>query len=165
MTQSNVEERRAIFDQVAEAVEMTKEEKFADALDIFEATLPQLSSADVSAKPVLSNSSSFYGVCVAMVKRRYAEAVKYCNISLKSQFMDPDHHTNLGLVYLERNDRASAIEHFHAGLRIQPRNRRIHRILIDIGRRQPPIITFLSRNNPINVWLGRRRADREFDAK
>jgi hypothetical protein len=75
--------------------------------------------------------------------------------------MDPDHHTNLGLVYLERNDRGSAIEHFHAGLRIQPKNRRIHKILRDIGRRRPPVVSFLPRSNPINVWLGRKRADKE----
>jgi tetratricopeptide (TPR) repeat protein len=161
MNETNIEHKRAIFDQVAEAVEMTKNEQYAEALEIFEETLPQLSSADVSAKPVLSNSSSFYGVCVAMVKRRYAEAVKYCNLSLKSQFMDPDHHTNLGLVYLERNDRKSAIEHFHAGLRIQPKNRRIHMILKDIGRRRPPVVSFLPRNNFINVWLGRKRAEKE----
>ena len=98
MNQANIEKKRAIFDKVGEAVEMTKDERYAEALEVFEETLPQLSSADVSAKPILSKSSSFYGVCVAMVKRRYAEAVKYCNLSLKSQFMDPDHHTNLGLL-------------------------------------------------------------------
>ena len=157
--------KHAVRDEVARAVELTKDDNFAEALEIFEECLPQLSSHDVSDKPVLSKSSSFYGVCVAVIKRRYAEAAKYCNISLKSQFMDPDHHTNLALVYLERNDRGSAIEHLNAGLRIQPKNRRIHRILNEIGRRKPPVISFLARDNPINIWLGKRRAEKELDKK
>ena len=151
------EERRIVFEKVGTAVNMTKEEKYADALDIFEELLPTLSSNDVAEKRVLSISSSFYGVCVAMVKRRYAEAVKYCNISLKSNFMDPDHHTNLALVYLERQDRENAIKNLHAGLRIQRHNKRIIRILDRIGRRSPPVISFLPRNNPLNIWLGKRR--------
>jgi hypothetical protein len=61
------------------------------------------------------------------------------------------------MVYLERNDRASAIEKLHAGLRIQPSNVRINKILDDIGRRKPPPITFLSRSNPLNIWFGKRR--------
>ena len=161
----NSENKSLLHEQVAEAVELTKDDRFAEAMEIFEECLPQLSSHDVSDKPVLSKSSSYYGVCVAVVKRRYAEAAKYCNISLKSQFMDPNHHTNLALVYLERNDRGSAIEHLHAGLRIQPKNRRIHRILNEIGRRRPPVISFLARDNPINIWLGRRRAEKELDKK
>ena len=161
----NTENKYALHDEISRAVELTKEDKFAEALEIFEECLPQLSSHDVSDKPVLSKSSSFYGVCVAVIKRRYAEAAKYCNISLKSQFMDPDHHTNLALVYLERNDRGSAVEHLFAGLRIQPKNRRIHRILNEIGRRRPPVISFLDRNNPLNIWLGKRRAEKEFGKK
>ncbi len=164
MTESS-ENKYGLHDQIAQAVEMTKDDRFAEALEIFEECLPQLSSRDVSDKPVLSTSSSYYGICVAVVKRRYAEAAKYCNISLKSQFMDPNHHTNLALVYLERNDRGSAIEHLHAGLRIQPKNQRIHRILKDIGRRRPPVLSFLGRDNPINIWLGKRRAEKDLNKR
>jgi len=144
--------------EIERAVELTKQRRYTEALAIFEKHLPQLSSHDVADKRVLTSSSSFYGLCVAMVRRRYAEAIQYCNLSLKSQFVEPDHRANLALVYLERNDRASAIENLHAGLRIQPNNPRIHAILDDIGRRRKPVISFLARNNPLNVWLGRRRA-------
>lgn len=158
MTDAADARKRAVLDRVEKAVALTREERYAEALEIFEELLPQLSSQDVNEKRVLSNSSSFYGLCVAMVRRRYAEAVQYCNLSLKSQFMDPDHLANLALVYLERNDRANAIEKLHAGLRIQPNHARINKTLDDIGRRKPPAISFLSRNNPLNVWLGKRRS-------
>jgi tetratricopeptide (TPR) repeat protein len=159
------EERRDVFEKIDTAVNMTKQEKYAEALELFEELLPILSSNDVAEKRVLSTSSSFYGVCVAMVKRRYAEAAKYCNISLKSNFMDPDHHTNLALVYLERNDREDAIKNLHAGLRIQRHNKRIKMILDRIGRRSPPVITFLHRDNPLNVWLGKRRSEKSNQKK
>jgi tetratricopeptide (TPR) repeat protein len=149
--------KQAVLQDVERAVALTREGRYSDALEIFEQLLPQLSSQDVSEKRILSNASSFYGLCVAMVRRRYAEAVQYCNLSLKSQFMEPDHLANLALVYLERNDRADAIENLQAGLRIQPNHARINKILDEIGRRQPPVISFLSRNNPLNIWLGKRR--------
>ncbi|HSP92427.1 MAG TPA: hypothetical protein VLN08_16050 [Vicinamibacterales bacterium] len=151
-------QKKVAHTEIERAVELTKQKRYAEALAIFEKHLPQLSTHDVTDKRVLTNSSSFYGLCVAMVRRHYSQAVQYCNLSLKSQFMDPDHRANIALVYLERSDRASAIENLHAGLRIQPNNARINEILNDIGRRHPPVIRFLSRDNPLNVWLGRRRA-------
>lgn len=157
MTDAADAHKQAVLQEVERAIALTKEGRYSDALEIFEQLLPQLSSQDVSEKRFLSNASSFYGLCVAMVRRRYAEAVQYCNLSLKSQFMEPDHLANLALVYLERNDRADAIENLHAGLRIQPNHARINKILDEIGRRQPPVISFLSRNNPLNIWLGKRR--------
>jgi len=153
-------QKKVAHTEIERAVELTKQKRYAEALAIFEKHLPQLSTHDVTDKRVLTNSSSFYGLCVAMVRRHYSQAVQYCNLSLKSQFMDPDHRANIALVFLERSDRASAIENLHAGLRIQPNNARINEILNDIGRRHPPVIRFLSRDNPLNVWLGRRRAQK-----
>lgn len=153
-------QKKVAHKEIDKAVELTKQKRYAEALAIFEKQLPQLSTHDVVDKRVLTGSSSFYGLCVAMVQRHYSEAVQYCNLSVKSQFMDPDHRANLALVYLERSDRASAIENLHAGLRIQPNHARINEILNDIGRRKPPPISFLSRDNPLNVWLGRRRANK-----
>jgi tetratricopeptide (TPR) repeat protein len=153
-------QKKVAHTEIERAVELTRKKRYAEALAIFEKHLPQLSTHDVTDKRVLTNSSSFYGLCVAMVRRHYSQAVQYCNLSLKSQFMDPDHRANIALVYLERSDRASAIENLHAGLRIQPSNARINEILNDIGRRHLPVIRFLSRDNPLNVWLGRRRAQK-----
>jgi tetratricopeptide (TPR) repeat protein len=153
-------QKKLAHKEMERAVELTKQKRYAEALAIFEKHLPQLSTHDVADKRVLTGSSSFYGLCVAMVRRHYSEAVQYCNLSLKSQFMDPDHRANLALVFLERSDRASAIENLHAGLRLQPKHARTNEILNDIGRRSKPVIPFLSRNNPLNVWLGRRRAGR-----
>ena len=63
-----------------------------------------------------------------MVKHKYADAIKYCNVSVKANFLEPEHRINLALVYLERDDRKNAVQNLEAGLRLQPSNKRIHKI-------------------------------------
>lgn len=151
----------AIRERVRQAIELTREDSYEDALEIFETQLPVLTEGDIQDRRIAASAFSYYGVCVAMVKRRYADAVNYCNVSLKANFMDAEHRANLAMVYLERNDREKAIETLNEGLRLQPKNRQIQKIFREIGRRRRPVIPFLPRDNPLNVWLGRRRYERE----
>lgn len=145
-------------DKVQEAVSWTRQEQYEEAIGIFEQYLPVLSSeGDLQSKRFAAAAFSYYGVCVAMVRHKYAEAVKYCNISVKANFMDPEHRINLALVYLERDDRKNAVKNLEAGLRLNPSNKRIHKIFKEIGRRKPVMFSFLSRKNPLNVWIGRMR--------
>jgi tetratricopeptide (TPR) repeat protein len=148
----------AMRDRIQEAISWTRMEQYDEAIGVFEDYLPLLSSeGDLQDKRFAASAFSYYGLCVAMVRRKYAEAVKYCNISVKANFMDPEHRINLALVYLERDDRKNAVKNLEAGLRLQPSNKRIHKIFAEIGRRKPVMFSFLSRKNPLNVWLGRLR--------
>ncbi len=148
----------AMREKVQEAVSWTRSERFDDAIDVFEKYLPKLSAdGDLQDKRFAAAAFSYYGLCVAMVKHKYAEALKYCNISVKANFMDPEHRINLAMVYLERDDRKNAVRNLEAGLRLQPSNKRVQQIFAEIGRRKPVTFSFLSRRNPINVWLGRLR--------
>jgi tetratricopeptide (TPR) repeat protein len=145
-------------EKVQEAISWTRSERFEDAIVVFEKYLPKLfSDGDIQDKRFAATAFSYYGLCVAMVKHKYAEALKYCNVSVKANFMDPEHRINLAMVYLERNDRKNAVRNLEAGLRLQPSSNRIQKIFADIGQRKPVAFSFLSRNNPINVWLGRLR--------
>jgi tetratricopeptide (TPR) repeat protein len=143
-------------DQIKDAINLTREERYEVALPLFESLLPRLGAGTIADKRLAATAFSYYGLCVAMVRRRYAEAVKYCKISLKANFLDPDHRFNLARVYLERNDRRRAIEALNAGLRLSPRNRRLNALFNELGRRRPPVIPFLSRSNPLNIWLGKK---------
>ena len=150
--------RGEMHEKVRDAVSWTREECYEKAIEVFEKYLPILSSeGDLQDKRVAAGCFSYYGVCLAMVRHKYAEALKYCNISIKANFMDPEHRINLALVYLERGDRKNAVKNLEAGLRLQPSNKRIHKIFADIGRRKPVMFSFLSRRNPLNVWIGRLR--------
>ena len=103
-------------EKVQEAVAWTRSERFEDAIVVFEKYLPTLSGdGDLQDKRFAAAAFSYYGLCVAMVKRKYAEALKYCNISVKANFMDPEHRVNLALVYLERDDRKNAVRNLEAG--------------------------------------------------
>lgn len=148
----------AMREKVQEAVSWTRNERYEEAIEVFEDYLPVLSSkGDLQDKRFAAAAFSYYGLCVAMVKHKYAEALKYCNISVKANFMDPEHRVNLALVYLERDDRKNAVRNLEAGLRLQPSNKRIQKIFAEIGRRKPVTFSFLPRRNFLNVWLGRLR--------
>lgn len=142
-------------EQINQAVRLTDEEQYEDALGVFEQLLPRLGQGTIEEKRLAASAFSYYGLCVAMVRRRYAEGVRHCQISLKANFLEPNHRYNLARIYLERNERRKAVETLGAGLRIDPQNRRLNRILDALGRRKPPVLPFLARSNPINVWLGR----------
>jgi tetratricopeptide (TPR) repeat protein len=148
----------AMRDKIQEAISWTRMEQYEEAISVFEKYLSILSSeGDLQDKRFAASAFSYYGLCVAMVRHKYAEAVKYCNISVKANFMEPEHRINLALVYLERDDRKNAVKNLEAGLRLQPSNKRIHKIFREIGRRKPVMFSFLSRRNPLNVWIGRLR--------
>jgi tetratricopeptide (TPR) repeat protein len=148
----------AMRDRIQEAISWTRMEQYEEAITVFEDFLSVLSSeGDLQDKRFAASAFSYYGLCVAMVRRKYAEAVKYCNVSVKANFMDPEHRINLALVYLERDDRKNAVKNLEAGLRLQPSNKRIHKIFKEIGRRKAVMFSFLSRRNPLNVWIGRLR--------
>ena len=145
-------------DKVREAVSWTREQQYDEAIDVFEKYLPVLSSeGDLQDKRLAAASFSYYGVCTAMVRHKYADAIKYCNVSVKANFLEPEHRINMALVYLEREDRKNAVQNLEAGLRLQPSNKRIHRIFKEIGQRKGVMFTFLSRDNPINQWIGKMR--------
>jgi tetratricopeptide (TPR) repeat protein len=148
----------AMRDQIHEAISLTRQERFEEAIEIFEKYVPILSSqGDLQDKRFAAAACSYYGLCLAMVKHKYAEALKYCNISIKANFMEPEHRINLALVYLERDDRKNAVQNLEAGLRLQPSNKRIRKVFAEIGRRKPVTFSFLDRDNPINVFFGRLR--------
>jgi tetratricopeptide (TPR) repeat protein len=154
---SNKLSQETVHRKVQHAVRLARERNYGDALLLFEMYLPLLSFNDEHEKRLLTEASSFCGLCLAMEKHRYAEALEYCNISLKRDIMDPDHQANVALVYLERGDRRHAVTHLHEGLRLQSNHPRINEILDDIGRRRQPVLGFLARDNPINVVLGKLR--------
>jgi len=114
-------------------------------------------------KVFAASALSYYGLCLAKVRRRYSEAAKYCRLSLRVHPREGDHYANLATVYLEANDRRQAVQTLERGLRHAPDNRELNRIYDGIGRRKRPVIRFLPRDFFLNRWLGQRlrKRDRE----
>jgi tetratricopeptide (TPR) repeat protein len=145
---------------VTEAALLTRVEKYDDAVKIFEAHLPQLSSGSDDDKRVAAGVFSYYGLCIAALRKQYSDGIKYCQLSLKVQSGNPEHYENRARIHLLARSRARAVESLFEGLSYDPANKPINRILDDIGRRREPVISFLPRDNVLNVYLGKRRHEK-----
>ena len=104
---------------------------------------------------------SYYGLTLAVLKKKYREAVELCQKAVKQQFLDPYHYTNLSRVYVAMENRKKAVETLEKALAQMPRNKVILNYWKTIGLRRKPPIPFLSRDNPLNKMLGRARAQKK----
>lgn len=147
-----------------EAVLKVRTEEYAPAMEVFEQHLPRLSAGSHDDKLFAASALSYYGVCLAVVRRRYSEGAKYCRLSLRVHPREAEHYANLARVYLEANDRRQTVQALERGLRYDSENRELNRIFDLIGRRRPPVIRFLPRDFFLNRWLGKRFRSAESEA-
>jgi tetratricopeptide (TPR) repeat protein len=108
---------------------------------------------------------SYYGLCIALVQKKFKPAVDLCKKAIELQFYHGEHYANLARVYLAAEHRKKAISTVHKGLKVVPEDENLIRLRRELGVRRPPPIPFLSRSNPLNVALGRSRHARELAAK
>lgn len=97
---------------------------------------------------------STLGYCQAKVQRDYDGGVKRCREALALEPDNSFHHLQLGRVYLLAGRRAEAIRVWRDGLHIE-KNRHIIRELERLGVRRAPVVGFLRRDHPVNVYLGK----------
>jgi tetratricopeptide (TPR) repeat protein len=142
---------------VTEAALLTRVENYDDAVKIFEEHLPQLSSGSDKEKIVAASVFSYYGLCIAALRKQYSDGIKYCQLSLKVQSSNPEHYENQAKIHLLARSRARAVDALFEGLSYDPDNKPINNILDNIGRRREPVISFLPRENILNVYFGKKR--------
>jgi len=107
---------------------------------------------------------SYYGYLLAVIENNPKEGIKICEDALKtlrksmplgSEFFYPVFYLNLGRAYLKNNRKKDAVRAFQDGLKNDPENRDILWEIQKLGIRKKPPFTFLSRNNPVNIYLGK----------
>lgn len=103
---------------------------------------------------------SYFGLSLAMANSGGMEAIRACESALKNDKSDPQLYLNLGRVYLMLGRRAKAIQIFARGLEEEPKHGELKAALREADRRGTPVLTFLDRNHPLNVYLGKARARR-----
>jgi len=103
---------------------------------------------------------SQYGFCLGTVMQRRHEGVRFCREAAGLERYNPDVYCNLGRVLAFSGRRKDAHNAFIQGLRIQSDHQGIIRALKEMGVRRRPVIPFLSRDNPLNIYFGRMRAQR-----
>jgi len=167
MTEERQPSRDEMEKLVMEATLRTRVEEYEDAIGVFEKYLPKLSSGSDEDKIVAAAAFSYYGLCIAVLHKRYSDAFKFCRVSIRVQRLNVEHYENLGKIHLLARNRKGAVEALYNGLQYEQNHKSINKILDRIGCRREPIFTFLPRDNFINIYLGKirhRRFERRREA-
>jgi tetratricopeptide (TPR) repeat protein len=102
---------------------------------------------------------SFYGLCLSQTNGDPHEALRACREAASIEGYRPEICRNLGLVLLGIGRRGEAWQAFQRGLKMQPGHPGILRDLKRMGTRRKPVLPFLTRQHPLNVWLGKMRTN------
>jgi tetratricopeptide (TPR) repeat protein len=97
--------------------------------------------------------NSFLALCIARERGQTNKAVALCRETLEAEPDNPVLYLNLGKIYLMQGKTEEAIEVFRQGLSYGA-NEQIIAELGRIGTRRPQPLSFLSRDNPLNQYLG-----------
>ena len=100
---------------------------------------------------------SYYGLGLALAERRLDRALELCRAAAKQEFFNPSSTTTWARVHLAFGFKTEGLRYLRRGLMIDPAHDGMRRELIELGRRQRPVLTFLPRRHPVNRLLGRCR--------
>ena len=100
---------------------------------------------------------SYLGLALARTRGKILDAEKLCRDAVRRQCNKAELYLNLAEVYGRSGQREDAIETLLAGLRFTRQDARLAEALNKLGRRRPPVVFFLNRENFINVGLGKIR--------
>jgi tetratricopeptide (TPR) repeat protein len=145
-----------VLRRIDEAVLMTDRGEYLQALTAFvdiygTEDSPPLNSAKAA------SGLSYFGLCLALVQKKYRPAVELCKRALDLEFYNGDHYANLARVYMLMGNRKKAVETADAGLKIASDNDLLMKVRGELGIRSRPAVPFLDRSHPINVSLGQAR--------
>jgi len=100
---------------------------------------------------------SYYGLALGQASRNWDEAEALCLAALRMRRQVPQLYLNLAELYRTRGRVADAVETLTEGLRYTASDVKIKEALAHYGTRRPPVLSFLPRRHPMNMFLGRFR--------
>ena len=138
------------------AIDLAKDEEFLSALTLF---LDVFGTEDMPPLQVAKavGGLSYFGLCLALVSRKYKTAIDLCKRAIDLEFYHGEHYANLTRVYVAAGNRKKALETAEAGLKVAPEDDDLLNARKELGIRARPAVPFLDRSNPINVSLGQAR--------
>ncbi|MFA7403420.1 MAG: tetratricopeptide repeat protein [Pelobacteraceae bacterium] len=93
------------------------------------------------------------GFCIAKQRGQLTQAFELCRTSIDHDPGNPLHYLYLGKVYLIAGSTPEALHAFRQGITLGG-SPELEQIIKVIGTRKPPVISFLSRDNLLNKYLG-----------
>ncbi len=100
---------------------------------------------------------SWYGLTLVVVEKNSNLGLLLCDQALRGAGTDPDLLLNQARVHLALNQRERSIRAIQRGLALWPMHHGLQRARDSLGWRKSPVLPFLSRNSPLNRFLGRLR--------
>ena len=100
---------------------------------------------------------SYYGVCVAEAKGKVSDGLECARISIARDRFHADHYANIARIYMLGRSRKKAVEALRSAASFDADNTLALQLWKEIGRRNRPVLSFLPRNHPVNVLLGRMK--------
>ena len=137
---------------VREGVALCREGNWNQGIEKLSAAANAKTSGEVS-----SLMYSYLGYGLAKFKNKRREGLALCEHAVKVEFYQPDNQLNLARTLLLNGNRKRAIEAIDRGLKIDGDHPELLAVKSDMGSRREPVLGFLGRGNPLNVFLGRLR--------
>ncbi len=100
---------------------------------------------------------SYYALALGMHTKKFKQAIEFCQSSLAAEPLRVDHYANLAMLYHAAGFRRRAVETVSKGLEMDGDDRRLLQLKHTLGWRRPPVISSLSRDHWLNIFLGRLR--------
>ena len=146
--------------QIDEAIEATREEDYLRAYTLF-LEIYGREDAPPADDPKAVTGLSFFGLCLALMQKKFKPAIDLCRRALDLQFYNADHYLNLAKVYAAGGNRKKAVETADSGLKGHSDYTPLIEYRKTLGVRARPAVPFLDRSHPINVTLGQARASKK----
>ena len=96
---------------------------------------------------------SYLGYCIAKERGQVKKGSDLCQACLKQEPENPDHYLNLARVHIIAGQKSEALATLRKGMSAGGSSE-ILALLGQLGTRKPSVLAFLSRDNPLNKWLG-----------
>jgi tetratricopeptide (TPR) repeat protein len=97
---------------------------------------------------------SYLGVVLARSEQKWGEAERLCDTAVRMKRNQAQLYLNLAEVYATAGRREEAVEALQSGLKFARRDVRLTIAMNRLVERRPPVLTFLTRQNPLNRQLG-----------
>jgi tetratricopeptide (TPR) repeat protein len=146
------------------AIEATRDHDYLKALTTFIEIYGTENSPPIQS-PKDASGLSFFGLCLALVRKQYKAGVDLCKRAIDLEFYNGDHYANLARVYMASNNRKKAVETADQGLKLVPEHEYLMEVREELGVRKRPPVPILDRSNPINVTLGQARAAKKVTSR
>lgn len=96
-----------------------------------------------------------YYKCIHLNEKK--AGISFCNRAVERHPENPRNYLILGMAWLKMGFPNKALEILEAGYKVNPDYEPIHEGFREVNRRRPPVFSFLSRNNKLNIIMGKLR--------